>query len=262
MFENFDARNLMGIEDRVVIVTGGGKGIGGVYCRRLAEAGARIVVADIDAEANESTAAEIEAAGGRAVPITTDVGDEGATLRMAETAMSTYGRIDALINNASLMSVLPRGAWLDIDVERWDRVMGVNVRGVFLCCRAVFPAMRDQNKGKIVNISSSRFWEGTPNRLDYSTSKAAVIGLTRSLSREVGEFDITVNAITPGFTLSDTQVASSGDYARQNAPDEQKAIKRHQYPEDLVGAIMFLASDASDFITGQTINVDGGRNMH
>ncbi len=167
MFENFDARNLMGIEDRVVIVTGGGKGIGSVYCRRLAEAGARIVVAEIDAEANETIAAEIEAAGGRAVPIATDVGDE-----------------------------------------------------------------------------------------------AAVIGLTRSLSREVGEFDITVNAITPGFTLSDTQVASSGDYARQNAPDEQKAIKRHQYPEDLVGAVMFLMSDASDFITGQTINVDGGRNMH
>ena len=262
MFENFDAKNLMGIEDRVVIVTGGGKGIGGIYCRRFAEAGARIVVADIDAEANEETAAAIEAAGGRAIPVATDVSDEAATLRMAETAMSAYGRIDALVNNASLMSALPRGSWLDIDIERWDRVMGVNVRGIFLCCRAVFPAMRDQGKGKIVNISSSRFWEGTPNRLDYSTSKAAVIGLTRSLSREVGEFDITVNAITPGFTLSNTQVASSGDYARQNAPDEQKAIKRHQYPEDLVGAVMFLVSDASDFITGQTLNVDGGRSMH
>ena len=150
MFENFDVRNLIGIEDRVVIVTGGGKGIGGVYCRRLAEAGARVVVADIDAEANETTAAEIEAAGGSAVPVATDVSDEAATLRMAETAMSTYGQIDALINNASLMSVLPRGAWLDIDVERWDRVMEVNVRGVFLCCRAVFPAMRQQHKGKIV----------------------------------------------------------------------------------------------------------------
>ncbi len=153
MFEDFDAKNLMGIEDRVVIVTGGGKGIGGVYCRRLAEAGARVVVADIDAEANENIAAQIEAAGGRAIPVATDVADEAATLAMAEAVIAAYGRIDALVNNAALMSVLPRGAWTDIDVERWDRVMGVNVRGVFLCCRAVFPAMRDRNKGKIVNIS-------------------------------------------------------------------------------------------------------------
>jgi 3-oxoacyl-[acyl-carrier protein] reductase len=262
MFENFDAKNLMGIEDRVVIVTGGGKGIGGVYCRRLAEAGARVVVADIDADANETVAAEIEAAGGRAIPVATDVSDEEATRKMAEAAVSAYGRIDALVNNASLMSVLPRGDWHDIDIDRWDRVMGVNVRGVFLCCRAVFPAMKEQNKGKIVNISSGRFWEGMGNRLDYSTSKAAVIGLTRSLSREVGAYNITVNAITPGFTLSDTQVSSSGDYAQRNAPDERRAIKRHQYPEDLVGAVMFLVSDGSDFITGQTLNVDGGRNMH
>ncbi len=262
MHENFDARNLASVQDRVIIVTGGGKGIGRVYCEKLAEAGARVVIADIDADANATTAAAIEAAGGTAIPVATDVSDPDATDAMAEATIAAFGRIDGLVNNASLMSVLPRRPWHEIPLDEWDAVMGVNVRGVFLCCRAVFPQMRDQNKGKIVNISSSRFWEGTPNRLHYSTSKAGVIGLTRSLSREVGEFNITVNAITPGFTLSDTQVASSGDYARQNLPDEQRAIRRHQYPEDLVGAVMFLVSDASDYITGQTINVDGGRSMH
>ena len=139
--------------------------------------------------------------------------------------------------------------------------MPVNLRGMFLCCRAVFPTMRARGRGKIVNISSTRVWEGTPNRLHYTTSKAGVIGFTRALAREVGEFGITVNAITPGLTLSDTQVASSsGNYIASTAAG--RAIERPQMPEDLVGAVMFLASPASDFITGQTINVDGGKAMH
>ncbi len=262
MPEEFDAKTVASVVGRVIIVTGGGKGIGKVYCERLAEAGAKIVVADIDADANDITVGGIKAAGGEAIAVATDVSDADAAQHMADIAVESYGRIDGLINNASLMSVLPRRPWHEIPLDEWDSVMAVNVRGVFVCCRAVFPQMQKQNKGKIVNISSSRFWEGTPNRLHYSTSKAGVIGLTRSLSREVGEWNITVNAITPGFTLSDTQVASSGDYARQNLPDENRSIRRHQYPDDLVGAVMFLTSDASDYITGQTINVDGGRSMH
>jgi 3-oxoacyl-[acyl-carrier protein] reductase len=260
--DGFDPKTLLSLQDRVVIVTGGGKGIGKVYSTSFAAAGAKVVVADIDAAANETTVAAIKAAGGQAIACATDVADEAATQRMAATAIEAYGRIDGLINNASLMSVLQRRPWHEIPIEEWDRVMAVNVRGIFLCCRAVFSQMVKQNKGKVVNISSSRFWEGAPNRLHYSTSKAAVIGLTRSLSKEVGQHNIAVNAVTPGFTLSDTQVASSGDYARRNAPDEARAFKRHQYPEDLVGAVMFLISDGSDFITGQTINVDGGKSMH
>lgn len=262
MTEISDARSLLGVDGRVVIVTGGAKGIGRVYCQRLAEAGAKLVVADIDADANAVTASAIEAAGGEAVPIATDVSDEAATRRMAETAIESFGRIDALVNNASLMSVLPRRPWHEIPLEEWDRVMEVNLRGIFLCCRAVYPHMAERKQGKIVNISSSRFWEGTPNRLHYSTSKAGVIGLTRSLASELGDDNIAVNAITPGFTLSDTQVASSGDYARQNEPDPRRVFKRHQFPDDLVGTVMFLISDASNYITGQTINVDGGRSMH
>ena len=262
MTDGFDSANLLSVRDRTIIVTGGGRGIGRVYCERMAEAGAKMVVADIDAEANDDTVAAIRAAGGEAVACATDVSDADQAERMARTAIDSFGRIDGLLNNASLMSVLPRGDWMEIDVERWDRVMEVNLRGIFVCCRAVVPQMREQGGGKIVNISSGRFWMGSPNRLDYSTSKAGVIGLTRSLATEVGPYNICVNAITPGFTLSDTQVASSGDYAQKNEPPPGRIIRRHQYPDDLVGAVMFLMSAGSDFITGQTVNVDGGQSMH
>ena len=159
------------------------------------------------------------------------------------------------------MSVLPRRSWLEIPVDEWDRVMAVNLRGMFLCCRAVFPAMKAQGHGKIVNISSSRVWEGTPNRLHYTTSKAGVIGFTRALAREVGEFGITVNAVTPGYTLSETQVALViGQLSRlaRRGP----GVRAPAGAADLVGAVMFLSSSASDFMTGQTVNVDGGKFMH
>lgn len=262
MTDIVDAKGLLSVEDRVVIVTGGAKGIGRVYSERLAEAGAKIVVADIDADANAITAAAIRDAGGEAVAADTDVSDPDATRRMADIAVESYGRIDALVNNASLMSVLPRRPWHEIPIDEWDRVMAVNLRGIFLCCRAVYPRMATQKSGKIINISSGRFWNGTPNRLHYSTSKAGVIGLTRSLASEMGDDNIAVNAITPGYTLSDTQLATSAGYAQQNAPDPTRVFKRHQVPDDLVGTVMFLVSDASNFITGQTINVDGGRNKH
>lgn len=254
---------LFDLEDRVIIVTGGGKSIGKVYSQRLAEVGARVIIAEIDAEAGEETAEEIRASEGQALAVETDVSDEGSTERMAKTTIEAFGRIDCLINNASLMSELRRGPWHEISVEEWDRVMHVNLRGMFLCCRAVYPQMKKQKSGKIINISSARVWEGTPNRLHYTTSKAGVIGLTRALAREVGDDNIGVNAITPGFTLSATQLASSApEYLSKRSNDDRKAFKRAQVPEDLVGAVMFLASDASNFITGQTINVDGGGSMH
>jgi len=249
------------LADRVVIVTGGGKGIGKVYAREFARAGARVVAADIDGVAAEAVAGEIGREGGEALALATDIADAAATEAMAAAALERFGAIDVLVNNASLMSVLPRRSWLEIPVEEWDRVMAVNLRGMFLACRAVFPAMRAQGRGKIVNISSSRVWEGTPNRLHYTTSKAGVIGFTRALAREVGGLGITVNAVTPGMTQSETQVASSsGNYLATRIAG--RAIERAQYPEDLVGAVMFLASAASDFMTGQTLNVDGGKAMH
>jgi len=246
---------------RTVVVTGGGKGIGKVYAEEFAKAGARVVAADIDAAAARAVADALAAQGCEALALETDIASEESTKSMAEAALERFGAIDVLVNNASLMSVLARRSWLEIPVDEWDRVMAVNLRGMFLSCRAVFPAMKAKLRGKIVNISSSRVWEGTPNRLHYTTSKAGVIGFTRALSREVGEFGITVNAVTPGYTLSETQVASSsGNYLASRV--EGRVFERAQVPADLVGAVMFLSSSASDFMTGQTINVDGGKSMH
>ena len=249
------------LNDRTVIVTGGGKGIGKVYAQEFAKAGARVVACDIDEAAAKSVAGALAAEGFEVVGLGTDIADQQATEAMAKAALDRFGAIDVLINNASMMSVLPRRSWMEIPVDEWDRVMAVNLRGTFLCSRAVFPAMKEQGRGKIVNISSSRFFEGTPNRLHYTTSKAGVIGFTRALAREVGEFGITVNAVAPGLTASDTQVSSSsGNYLAARASG--RAIDRVQVPEDLVGAVMFLSSPASDFMTGQTLLVDGGKVMH
>jgi 3-oxoacyl-[acyl-carrier protein] reductase len=251
------------LRDRVAIVTGGANGIGREYVSGFLAAGACVLIADHDTAAlsrcerdlTESERARVELA-------EIDVAIEEATLAMAEAAIERFGRIDVLVNNAGLMSTLPRGPWTEIGVVDWDAVMAVNLRGTFLCSRAVYPAMKAQHKGKIINISSSRVWEGTPNRLHYTTSKAGVIGFTRALAREVGPDGICVNAITPGLTLSDAQLAGSDSEYLAAAHSEGRALARAQLPGDLVGTVLFLASDASDFITGQTINVDGGRAMH
>ena len=257
----FDVNTAYSVKDKVVIVTGGGTGIGKVYSQRLAEGGAKVVLADIAADAGEQVAADIRAKGGQAIAIPTDVTDPDAVQAMVDQTIATWGRVDGLINNASLMSVLPRGDWFRIPVDEWDRVMSVNLKGIFMCCRAVYPHMKAQGGGRIVNISSSRIWAGNPNRLHYTTSKAGVVGLTRALAREVGDDKIGVNAITPGFTESETQMASSSsNYV--TGRDQGRCFKRPQYPDDLVGAVLFLLSDASSFITGQTINVDGGQAMH
>jgi 3-oxoacyl-[acyl-carrier protein] reductase len=261
MADGFDVNSAYSVTGKVVIVTGGGTGIGKVYSQRLAEAGAKVVLADIAAAASNDVAASIRDAGGEALSVPTDVTDETAVQALADRTAEAFGGIDGLINNASLMSVLPRGDWFEIKPDRWDAVMAVNLKGIFLCCRAVYPYMKKRGGGRIVNISSSRVWEGNPNRLDYTTSKAGVIGLTRALAREVGDDRIGVNAVTPGFTMSETQVASSSSNY-MGGKDDSKCFKRPQYPDDLVGTVMFLLSDASGYITGQTINVDGGTYMH
>ena len=249
------------LSGRSVLITGGGKGIGKVYVEEFAKAGASVAAADIDVAAAESVGAALTKANLQAFGLGVDIADEASVKAAVAAVVDRYGSIDVLINNASLMSTLPRRSFMEIPIEEWDRVMAVNLRGMFLCCRAAFPAMKAQGRGKIVNISSSRVWEGTPNRLHYTTSKAGVIGFTRALAREVGEFGITVNAVTPGMTQSETQVASSsGNYLATRIAG--RAIERVQLPADLVGAVMFLSSPASDFMTGQTINVDGGKSMH
>lgn len=247
----------MRLGGRVAIVTGGARHIGAAYGRRLATEGAAVVIADI--LDGGSVAEEIRSTGGRAIALTADVSSERDANRMAAEAVKAFGRIDILVNNAAIFINIHRHPFYEITAEEWDRVSAVNIKGPFLCSKAVFPQMKEQKTGKIINISSSTAYWGTPNFLHYVASKAALIGMTRSLAREVGEYGICVNAIAPGLV----------EHEGQNAPKaltelqlKARSIKRLQTPEDLMGTLIFLASSDSDFMTGQTIVVDGGSVFH
>jgi len=248
------------LKDRVVIVTGGAHGIGKVYALGFAKAGAQVVIADIDHRTAEQVAAEIgNNTEVSALALHTDVSDEASTKEMAARTLERFGRIDALINNAAVFSVVPmnRGRIETIDPEEWDRLMAVNLRGLFFCCRAVLPTMRKQKSGKIITIASGTVFAGAPGRIHYVTSKAATIGFTRTLAREVGDDNINVNCLAPGNTLSEENPTEQMIKFRESSV-ALRALKRIQMPADVVGAMLFLASPLSDFITGQTINVDGG----
>src|SRR5258706_5232808 len=252
----------MRLKDKVAIVTGGGVGIGRAYCFGLAEEGAKVVVADIQEAEAKRVAGKISAKGGAAVAVAVDVTSAEKTRAMAGAVLQKYGRIDVLVNDAALYRAIQKNAFSEIGEEEWDRVMAVNLKGLFLCVQAVYPAMKQQGKGKIINISSGTALGGTPFFLHYVTSKAGVIGFTRALARELGGDNISVNAITPGLTISGPQ--QEGTLTPEQLLDRRKkrSFQRDQKPQDLVGTVVFLASDDSDFITGQTINVDGGANMY
>jgi len=249
-----------GLKDKVAIVTGGGHGIGRAYCLGFAEAGARVVVADIDAPAAEKVAGEVvKQFDGKALGIRVDVANEDSTKEMAKKTLDHFGKIDILINNAAIFSTIPmnRGGIETIDPAEWDRMMSVNLKGLFFCCRAVLPAMRPQKSGKIVSISSGTVLNGSAGRIHYVTSKAGVIGFTRCLAREVGNDNINVNAIAPGSTLSEEN-PSEEVLKMRGARLNDRCLKRVQLPKDLVGTVLFLSSPLSDFMTGQTVAVDGG----
>ena len=247
----------MRLEGRVAIVTGGARHIGAAYCRRLAEEGAAVVIADILDGAR--VAEDIRSKGGRALPLRVDVSNEEDTNRMALETAKAFGRIDILVNNAAIFINIQRHPFYEITAEEWDRVSAVNIKGPFLCAKAVFPKMKEQRSGKIINISSSTAYWGTPSFLHYVASKAALIGMTRSLAREVGEFGICVNAIAPGLVEHEGQTAPK---ALTELQLKARSIKRLQTPEDLLGTLVFLGSSDSDFMTGQTIVVDGGSVFH
>ncbi|OGQ89742.1 MAG: dehydrogenase, partial [Deltaproteobacteria bacterium RIFOXYA2_FULL_55_11] len=220
----------------------------------------RVVPADIDGPAAEQVASE--AGGkteGKSLAIRVDVADEESTKQMAKVVLERFGRIDILVNNAAIFATIPinRGGIESLDPKEWDRLMAVNLKGLFFCVRAVLPAMRAQKSGKIINISSGTALSGSPGRIHYVTSKAGVIGFTRTLAREVGNDNIQVNAIAPGSTLSEENPSEEILRFRQTRVGD-RALKRVQMPQDLVGAMLFLASPLSDFITGQTLCVDGG----
>jgi len=264
MTEAFSARSLFNLAGRTVIVTGGAVGIGKVYSRALGEVGANVVIADIEAEAGERLASVIAQAGGDAVFAETDVSRMEACEAMAGAALARYGRIDGLVNNAALYAAIPkRDDWTTIPEDEWDRLMAVNLKGMYNCCKVAYPAMKAQGYGKIVNVSSSTWLTGTTGRLHYTTSKAGVVGFTRSLSHDLGKDGIRVNAVCPGLTRSETIAARMPDSHwrnRERKMAETAAIPRLQRPEDLVGTVLFLLAAASDFVTGQTIACEGGVN--
>ncbi len=252
----------MRLKNKVIIVTGGGVGIGRAYSMGLAKEGAKVVVADIQEEEAKKVAGDIKQAGGEALAVPVDVTSEEKTRAMADTTLQKYGRIDGLVNNAGLYTAIKKKPFSEISGEEWDKVMAVNLKGLFLCAQAVYPVMKKQGKGKIINISSGTVLGGTPFFLHYVTSKAGVIGFTRALARELGPDNICVNAITPGLTISGPQ--QEGVLTPEQLQDRRRrrSFQRDQYPQDLVGTVIFLSSADSDFITGQTINVDGGANMY
>jgi len=253
---------MTGLKDEVVIVTGGGVGIGRAYSLGLAKEGAKVVVADIQEQEAKKVADEINGEGGDALAVPVDVTSADKTRAMAEASLQKYGRIDVLVNNAGLYTAIKKKPFSEISGQEWDRVMAVNLKGLFYCAQAVYPAMKTQGKGKIINISSGTVLGGTPFFVHYVTSKAGVIGFTRALARELGPDNIAVNAITPGLTISGPQ--QEGVLTPEQLQDRRKkrCFQRDQLPQDLVGTVIFLSSEDSDFITGQTINVDGGLNMH
>jgi len=249
-----------GLKDKVVIVTGGGHGIGRAYCLGFGGAGARVVVADIDEPAATKVAKEVNTqTDAKSLSVKVDVANEASTQTMVKSILDQYGRIDILVNNAAIFATIPmnRGGIDTIDPGEWDRMMAVNLKGLFFCCRAVLPAMRKQQSGKIVNISSGTALNGSAGRIHYVTSKAGVIGFTRTLAREVGDDNINVNAIAPGSTLSEDN-PSEDILKMRGARVADRCLKRVQLPKDLVGTVLFLSSPLSDFMTGQTVAVDGG----
>ena len=236
------------LDGKVAIVTGGAQGIGAAIAAGLEAAGATVVVADLDPPERG---------------IRTDVSSEDDVAGMVEETLARHGRIDVLVNNAGLYASLEMRAFTEIPLEEWRQVMDVNVASMFLTCRAVVPVMRGQGGGKIVNISSGTPFRGVPFLLHYVTSKGAIVALTRALAKELGKDSIHVNCVAPGFTMSDGVKSNPKVVeALRDVSVASRTLQRDQVPEDVVGAVVFLCTPAADFITGQTMVIDGGQYFH
>ncbi len=249
------------LSGRTAIVTGAAQGIGAAYAAALAAEGARLALCDLTMP--EATIAAIRKAGGEAIGEACDVTDAAAVARLVASAERTFGGIQVLVNNAALFGTLALRRLEDIPSAEWDRVMAVNVRGSFECVKAVLPAMRRQRYGKIINIASGTVFKGTPMLLHYVASKGAIVAMTRAVARECGEDGIRCNCLAPGLTMSDA-VRTNPAWAEAliSANVASRCLKREETPDDLLGALIFLAAADSDFMTGQTIVVDGGSAMH
>jgi 3-oxoacyl-[acyl-carrier protein] reductase len=254
----------MGLLDgKVVVVTGGGHGIGRAYCLGIAREGGIAVVADIDGAAAEGVAKAITDSGGKALAAHVDVANFPSCQAMAKKTFDRFGKIDGLVNNAAIFMSVPvtHSGFQDIDEQEWDRVMAVNVKGLWQCSRAVVPAMQEKKQGTIVNISSNMAFNGGQGMMHYVVSKSAVVGFSRVLARELGPDNIRVNTLAPGSTLSEEQPTDDAlrNYERTAST---RILKRIERPEDLVGTALYLLSDLSSFVTGQVILVNGGAVLH
>ena len=246
-----------GLPGKTVVVTGAAQGIGRAYARRFRDEGCNVVLADINAEKGGSVLAELTDTGGNAIFCATDVSDEVSCEQMVEAALQAFGHLDALVNNAAIFSTIKMKPFWEMSLAEWDGLMAVNLKGVWLAAKACSAPMRAQRGGAIVNISSAAYLLARPGYAHYMASKAGVLGLTRAMARELGEYNIRVNAITPGPVYT--------EIPRETVTPEQKeamlkaqVLKRYETPLDLVGVAAFLVSDDAGFITGQTINCDGG----
>lgn len=247
----------MRFENKVAIVTGAAGGIGRAFAIRLGEEGAKVAIADV--KDCEETASLVSKAGAEVLAINTDVSNEQQTLEMARLTKERFGKIDILVNDAAIAGDLSFLPLTEVDLDEWDRIMSVNVKGTFLCTRAVFPYMKEQGKGKVINMSSGVFISGVVGIPHYVSSKAAVFGLTRTLAKELGQFGINVNAIAPGYTLSGIELDHSRAPWSPGWPG--RSINRDEYPEDLTGTMLYLASEDSDFVTGNLHVVNGGAQL-
>lgn len=252
----------MRLKEKVAIITGAGGGIGRHFALGFGREGAKLAIADIDLAKADETADALRKEGAEACSIKTDVSNPESAEELAKKTIEHFGRIDILVNNAAILATYSplRGPFYQLDLDEWDRVMAVNVKGAFLCIRAVFPYMKAQGKGKIINTASTSVLWGATGNAHYVASKGGLIGLSRALAREMGEYNINVNCIAPGSTSSEEPSNQVALEFRQRAIP-RRAIQRLEVPEDLVGTAIFLASPDSDFITGQTIVVDGGHIM-
>jgi len=247
------------LDGKVAVVTGGGGGLGEGICAGLAAAGAAVAAVDVDLEKARRVERLVAGRGGRCVAVEADVSSRRSVERMAERVAGELGGIDILVNNAAIYPLRP---WTEIDEEEWDRVLAVNIKGYFLCARAAYPYMRERGGGRIINVASITFFIGWAGFLDYVSSKGAVVGFTRTLAREVGPEGITVNAVSPGAFPTDAERVHPDQEALNRRILDAQCIKRRGKPEDVGNLVTFLASEEASFITGQTIEIDGGWAMH